>query len=254
MTTGAQASATAARDWQRPELVGIGARRVSVRRAGADTGEPPALLLAGLGGSAAEWDTLAQALAVDRRVVGLDLPGFGGSPAGGSYALDGLCSLVGGLIEAEFGPAAGRVDVVGHDWGATLAIALAAARPDRMRRLAVVSGGWPPGLADRPEGGSPGVAAGQRIAAVMAGGVARRYIAEAGTVAGRPAPERSLVIWGTHERRLRPRYGENVVTYLGRYTDPATVAMITLPGVGHAPHIEARDRVAALLCEFLRSA
>jgi pimeloyl-ACP methyl ester carboxylesterase len=84
--------------------------------------------------------------------------------------------------------------------------------------------------------------------------VARRYIAEAGTVAGRPAPERSLVIWGTHERRLRPRYGENVVTYLGRYTDPATVAMITLPGVGHAPHIEARDRVAALLCEFLRSA
>ena len=36
-------------------------------------------------------------------------------------------------------------------------------------------------------------------------------------------------------RRLRPRYGEKVVTALGRCVDPATVDMITFPGVGSCP-------------------
>jgi pimeloyl-ACP methyl ester carboxylesterase len=59
------------------------------------------------------------------------------------------------------------------------------------------------------------------------------------------------VLWGARDRWLPPRFGENVVSSLGRYTDPTTIEMVTLPGVGHAPHLTAPDAVGPLLCEFL---
>jgi pimeloyl-ACP methyl ester carboxylesterase len=50
------------------------------------------------------------------------------------------------------------------------------------------------------------------------------------------------------------RVGESVVTDLGRVADPASVRMVTLPGVGHWPVEEVPDVVVPLLADFLRAA
>ncbi len=42
-----------------------------------------------------------------------------------------------------------------------------------------------------------------------------------------------------------------MVSALGRYVDPATVEMVTFPGVGDEPHLTAAASVGAVLCEFL---
>ena len=88
----------------------------------------------------------------------------------------------------------------------------------------------------------------------MSNSVRRAYLAADPALSGTPRPQRSRVIWGAQAARtkgLRPRYGEKVVTALGRCVDPATVDMITFPGVGSAPHRAAPAAIAAQLCEFL---
>ena len=66
-----------------------------------------------------------------------DLPGLGGSTFTGPYDVPSLVGELAALVEAEV--PGGRVDVVGHDWGGSLALALAGARPDLVRRLVVAN-------------------------------------------------------------------------------------------------------------------
>lgn len=78
-----------------------------------------------------------------KHVVAPDLRGFGDSdrPAGvAQYRMRTLVGDVTGLLDAV---GAEAVDVVGHDWGAGLAWALAIFVPQRVRRLAVLSVGHP---------------------------------------------------------------------------------------------------------------
>lgn len=97
----------------------------------------PVLLLHGVPETSSAWSALAPRLAVGRRVLAPDLPGLGGSAYGGPYDVPSLVAQLSALVEAE---AAGRpVDVVGHDWGGSLALAVAAARPDLVRRVVVIS-------------------------------------------------------------------------------------------------------------------
>jgi haloacetate dehalogenase len=70
-------------------------------------------------------------------VLAPDLPGLGGSSYGGPYDVPSLVAQLVALLEAETGGA--PVDVVGHDWGGSLALALAGARPDLVRRLVVAN-------------------------------------------------------------------------------------------------------------------
>jgi pimeloyl-ACP methyl ester carboxylesterase len=81
----------------------------------------------------------------------------------------------------------------------------------------------------------------------------RRAYLRSGEVSGLPRPERSLVLWGAHDRLLPPRFGEKVVTALGRCVDPATVEMVTVPGHGAGLPRAAPGIVASTLCEFLRA-
>lgn len=86
------------------------------------TGEP-LLLIHGLGGNRASWDTVLEALAARRRVVRIDLPGHGASPVGpDSGTFVGLVGSVERFI-AERG--LGRVDVAGSSMGARIALELA---------------------------------------------------------------------------------------------------------------------------------
>lgn len=215
--------------------------------------EVPVLFIHGLQTTAEGWSAVTDAMPVDQVMLAPDLPGMGGSEARGSYDLAAVAATLAALTVEEIDA---PVDVVGEGWGATLAIALAAVRPELIRRLAVISGPWPPTLAAGPSHPAPGFARRlQLLAGPPPSGASkiRRSYLHAGEVAGVPRPQRSLVLWGAHDRRLAPRSGEKVVTALGRCVDPATVEMVTLPGYGAGLPRVAPGIVASTLQEFLRA-
>jgi pimeloyl-ACP methyl ester carboxylesterase len=105
---------------------------------------PPVLLLHGFPDNWRLWRHQLDALVpAGRRVIAPDLLGFGESdrPAETErYAMSLLARDVLALLDAS---EVERCAVVGHDWGAALAWALAAFAPERVERLAAVSVGHP---------------------------------------------------------------------------------------------------------------
>jgi pyruvate dehydrogenase E2 component (dihydrolipoamide acetyltransferase) len=98
---------------------------------------PAILLLHGFGADRLSWLVNQQALAPAGRVYALDLPGHGQTPLTGPGHLDDLSGAVERAIEgSDIGP----IHVVAHSLGAAVAIALAAARPDLVRSLALIAG------------------------------------------------------------------------------------------------------------------
>lgn len=83
----------------------------------------PLLLIHGLGGSIASWDTVAGALAAERGLVIVDLPGFGQTPAlPGPPTIERLSDALGAFLDRHD---LKGVDVVGSSMGARLALELA---------------------------------------------------------------------------------------------------------------------------------
>jgi haloacetate dehalogenase len=108
-----------------------------------DRGDPsrkrrttPALLLHGVPETRAMWGPLAAELVRDRVVIAPDLKGLGDSEARGPYDVPTLVRELAALALHEVD---GQVDVVGHDWGGSLALAMALTRPDLVRRLVVIN-------------------------------------------------------------------------------------------------------------------
>jgi pimeloyl-ACP methyl ester carboxylesterase len=99
----------------------------------------PVVLLHGLNDSHATWRRVAPALARDRLVLALDLPGHGlsGRPDA-SYALAWYARVVGHWL-AALGP--DRVDVVGHSFGGGVAQMLLLEHRPRLRRLVLAAPG-----------------------------------------------------------------------------------------------------------------
>ena len=86
----------------------------------------PLLLIHGLGGSIASWDTVADALAEERELVIVDLPGFGESPPlAAAPSIAALADALGAFLEEH---ELQGVDVVGSSMGARLALELARRR------------------------------------------------------------------------------------------------------------------------------
>lgn len=84
---------------------------------------PPLLLIHGLGGSWRSWNPILEPLSRERRVIAIDLPGHGNSPATpGSDSFAGLADQVAGHI-ADSGLAG--VDIVGSSMGARMVLELA---------------------------------------------------------------------------------------------------------------------------------
>lgn len=100
-------------------------------------GAVPVLLLHGVPETAVCFRFLLPELAKDRTVLAPDLKGLGASEVVGPYDVPTLVRELAALVLHEIDA---PVDVVGHDWGGALAIALARARPDLVRRLVVVNG------------------------------------------------------------------------------------------------------------------
>lgn len=116
--------------------VPVGETRFLLREWGSGDGTP-VLLLHGVPETSSCWRDVAPALAEGRRVLAPDLPGLGGSSYSGPYDVPSVVAQLVALLDAEV--PGQRVDVVGHDWGGSLALGLTGAHPDRVRRLAVAN-------------------------------------------------------------------------------------------------------------------
>lgn len=98
---------------------------------------PPVLLLHGVPETSAMWRDLVPDLARDRVVLAPDLKGLGGSEMRGPYDVPTLVRELVALVRHETGD--GPVDVVGHDWGGVLGIAMATRHAGSVRRLVVIN-------------------------------------------------------------------------------------------------------------------
>ncbi|NTU82039.1 MAG: alpha/beta fold hydrolase [Chloroflexales bacterium] len=111
---------------------------LAYRRGG--TGRP-LLLIHGWGGSSRYWMGAFVTLAGCRDVIAIDLPGFGSSPPPrGSASLADLTAIT---IAAADALGLETLSLAGHSLGAGVALMFAAAQPERVRRLALVSFGLP---------------------------------------------------------------------------------------------------------------
>ncbi|MFE9372894.1 alpha/beta fold hydrolase [Streptomyces sp. NPDC006711] len=128
-------------------------------RPASGTGPEPALYVHGLGGSSRNWSALMPLLADRLDGEAVDLPGFGDSPPpdDGNYSLTGHARAVIRLLDSSD---RGPVHLIGNSLGGAVATRVAAARPDLVRTLTLISpalpeirvqrGAWPTALVALP--------------------------------------------------------------------------------------------------------
>ena len=245
--------------------------------------EQPLLLIHGTAGSVAWWDPVLASLAQRHRVIRIDLPGHGGSPPARSYQVAAQASRVAAVLDA---PGGHPVIVVGHSSGGYVATALAEARPDLVRAVALVNTGprpdalWPqpaplramstPPLSriawslrrlvirralrsafarpvDIPDDLVAAVAGMTYDAFTTAPRESTAYIAE------RALPDRLaaldlplLVIFGAEDHRWDSSSAHS-------YEVGPKVRLEMLPGIGHSPMFEAPEMTSKLLLDFAKS-
>ncbi len=96
------------------------------------------LLVHGYGASSASYAPVIASLAERFHVLAIDLPGFGKSDRrAGDYSPQALADVLAAILD---GKGVQRAHVVGHSWGASVVLAFALRHPDRLRKLAVISG------------------------------------------------------------------------------------------------------------------
>ncbi|WP_395574328.1 alpha/beta fold hydrolase [Streptomyces sp. BK79] len=130
-------------DGERLRSVHLPGITLTVRsRPPAREGLPPALYVHGLGGSSQNWSALMPLLdgVVDNEAV--DLPGFGDSPPpdDGDYSITGQARAVIRYLDAS---GRGPVHLFGNSLGGAVTTRVAAARPDLVRTLTLVSPALP---------------------------------------------------------------------------------------------------------------
>ena len=128
-------------DWRgHQRWVEVGGRPVNTIVLG--SGEPSLVFVHGLSGSWPNWLEQLAAFADRRRVVALDLPGFGHSPGhAGEVSMPGYARIVADVIR-ELGIS--RAVLVGNSMGGLISAELAAQEPSLVERLVLVS---PAGIA-----------------------------------------------------------------------------------------------------------
>ncbi|MFJ9027946.1 alpha/beta fold hydrolase [Streptomyces sp. NPDC102274] len=130
-------------DGERLRSVALPGLTLTVRsRPASHTGAPPALYVHGLGGSSQNWSAMMPLLEdiVDGEAV--DLPGFGDSPPpdDGNYSITGHARAVIRLLDLA---GRGPVHLLGNSLGGAVVTRVAAARPDLVRTLTLISPALP---------------------------------------------------------------------------------------------------------------
>lgn len=258
-----------------------------------DEGPPEAravVLLHGFTGNKDSWRRLRRALARRHRVLSIDLPGHGGTPAGADAEADSLWRTADLVLGAAESTGVQRFALVGYSLGGRVALALALAYPERVGRLLLESASA--GLATGGEREArrradeelarmleregieafvrhwqslPLFATFERLPASVRAELHRRRMAC--SLVGLAASLRAL---GTGQQ---PWLGER----LGELSLPVTLVvgaedakfrsigawmasriadsrLEIVPGAGHAPHLERPELYRAIVERFLRSA
>ena len=231
----------------------------------------PVVLLHGWGSSSQSLAPLCGALATTFRVLAVDLPGFGWSQP--PPAAWGTQEYAGHILRLMQETGIDRAALVGHSFGGRIAIALAAAEPRRVSRLALVAsaGVRPPlgagyylrvataklvkGVFSLPGWG----ATGRRIIAKWFARVGSRDYRTAGAM--RPtlvkvvnedltpllpaiqAP--TLILWGDQEQEVPRSAMETMAARIPRSR------LVVFAGAGHFPFQDAPEEFGRALREFL---
>jgi pimeloyl-ACP methyl ester carboxylesterase len=268
---------------ERVVLPGRGQLRVV--EAGPKDAAETVLLVHGYGSSSASWRPILGELAARYRVLAVDLPGFGRSDRrDGDYTPQGLADALAAVLDAR---GVARAHVVGHSFGGSVVLAFALRHPERLAKLAVVSGWmydeqllplmrWArvPGLGEALYALFYREALSERLylnfadpSYVTQDAVeeVERQMAREGTVAAALAAARgmryadweasyrtigveTLLLWGAEDRVSRPAFGER----LARELPHARFQL--LPACAHLPMWECRGATAAALRAFLDGA
>jgi len=242
------------------------------------TGEgPPLVLLHGFTGSADAWSALVPRLARGRRVITFELPGHGASPVPDDPASATLPRVADALVRELAALGVRAADWIGYSLGGRTALHVALAHPPAVRRL--VLEGASPGIADSVERRARAVADAQLADAIERDGLDRfvdAWMAQPlfATQAALPvelrARERARRLRGSAagfaaalramgagaQESLWPRLGEvraRVLLLAGaldvKYGAIARAMaaslpgarVATVPGAGHAAHLEQPD-------------
>ncbi|POX50839.1 acetoin dehydrogenase dihydrolipoyllysine-residue acetyltransferase subunit [Streptomyces sp. Ru71] len=122
-------------DGPRQRTVEVDGRTIAYTTLG--DGEDVVVLVHGYGGDKNSWLFVQEPLSQARTVHALDLPGHGDSAKDvGDGSLDGLAGTVLGFLDAL---GVERAHLVGHSMGGAVVTAAAAAAPQRVRSLTLVS-------------------------------------------------------------------------------------------------------------------
>ncbi len=117
-----------------PQKIEVGGHRLRYLKRG--EGGEPMLLIHGFGGDLNNWLFNHEALAADREVYALDLPGHGESSKDvGEGTLESLADTVAGFMAAL---GVGSAHLVGHSMGGAVALMVARRHPERVRSLSLL--------------------------------------------------------------------------------------------------------------------
>jgi pimeloyl-ACP methyl ester carboxylesterase len=123
------------------KFVEIEGMRIHYRDEGAGQ---PLVLLHGFGSSLFTWDRWVRQLSGTRRLIRLDLPGFGltGPAPDGDYTAERYVRVVGTLLDSL---GIEHADIAGNSMGGRTALMFALEHPERVRKLILVdAGGFAP--------------------------------------------------------------------------------------------------------------
>ena len=248
-----------------------------------DIGEgSPVVFLHGFASSLSVWDDLVHETAKTHRVLALDLKGFGWTDRPeGDYSPAAQAALVLHLMNAR---KVDRAAIVGHSWGASVALAMALMAPARVSRLALYDA-WvyeeqlPPTFywarADGLGEAIFGLFYNQRVEDKIALAffdkkfvtqklvdATEQALERPGTTAAALAAVRgqrysrveerykeiqqpTLLLWGREDRVTTLAYGERLANEL------AHARLVVYPRCGHFPMVEARGPSTTDLLSFL---
>jgi pimeloyl-ACP methyl ester carboxylesterase len=120
----------------RPRTVEVHGNAVSYIEVGSG---PVLLLIHGMAGTCANWESVIEPLALNNTVIAPDFPGHGDSaPGGGDYSLGALAS---GLRDLLLTLGHERATLVGHSLGGGVAMQFTYQFPELVERLVLVSSG-----------------------------------------------------------------------------------------------------------------
>jgi pimeloyl-ACP methyl ester carboxylesterase len=247
--------------------------RVWLRKGAGD----PIVFIHGFGADLNAWRGIVGAAAISRPILGIDLPGHGRSPVAGEIVWPDIVEAVAATLREERVEAA---DLVGHSLGAAVAIGVAETARFAVRSLFLIA---PAGLGPDINGAFLAGFLRAETAASLAPwmlllatdenvigpafvAVTAQTRAEAGVMAGQSQVAQALFPNGTQAFSVRKAVAalhcpvrivfgaeDRIIPADHAAGLPGPIAVHRFPGIGHMPHIEARDAVARLLREHLQS-